>query len=92
MIFFTVFFISKKDKSYKMYLLTEISCIQVIIEITCLSKSFDWLWLGQKNTNFIFMFIMQKLRFQFVQFKNKNRDGQLTLLNDVKNFDKTLKI
>ena len=25
-----------------MYLLAEISCIQVIIEITCLSKSFDW--------------------------------------------------
>ena len=47
---------------------------------------------GTKNTNFIFMFIMQKLRFQFVEFKNKNRDSQLTLLNDVKNFDKTLKI
>ena len=26
-----------------MYLLAEISCIQVIIEITCLSKSFDCL-------------------------------------------------
>ena len=47
---------------------------------------------GTKNTNFIFMFIMQKLRFRFAQFKNKNRDSKLTLLNDVKNFDKTLKI
>ena len=47
---------------------------------------------GTKNTNFIFMFIMQKLRFQFVQFKNKNRDSQLTFLIDVKNFDKTFKI
>ena len=36
---------------------------------------------GTKNTNFIFMAIMQKLRFQFVQFKNKNRESQLTLLN-----------
>ena len=33
-----------------------------------------------------------EIKISFVQFKNKIRDSQLTLLNDVKNFDKTLKI
>ena len=51
-------------------------------------NSYGW----DKKHKFHLYVIMQKLIFQFVQFKNENRDSQLTLLNDVKNFDKTLKI